>query len=413
MKTLIPLILLFFISYTLTGQTGDPDEPKSYPLFRVKKDSTNNPFTYYFKDKSAGNVSSWHWNFGDGTTSDKQYPRHEYSSPGIYQVCLSIQTMENGTIESDKICKKVRVAEKGYFNLGGHVFVNQMPIEKGSAYLYKFDNANNLYPVDTSGFDTLGYYYFYQKKEGRYIVKAQAPHNEEQYSSYMPSYYGDVSQWKEAEVIEFDTTMWEYDINMQRVSYSTSGDGKITGTIAYDSLSRQSLNKMAENIPIYLINDEGRQLCTYSNSEGKFEFNNLPLGNHLIHAEVTGLESVPLYRTIGENNNESNGINLYIKEEKVVANSPEAIESLEKDVSQLFPNPVNNRTRFRITTNKKQNITIEVYDQMGRLIKDKHTSIDNNPSTITLQVENYPPGTYNVKITSSRGKGIIRSFLKQ
>ena len=33
-----------------------------------------------FRDHSVGNISSWHWDFGDGTSSSEQHPIHDYSS---------------------------------------------------------------------------------------------------------------------------------------------------------------------------------------------------------------------------------------------------------------------------------------------------------------------------------------------
>ncbi len=35
--------------------------------------------TVCFQDKSYGNITSWHWDFGDGTTSDEQNPIHTYA----------------------------------------------------------------------------------------------------------------------------------------------------------------------------------------------------------------------------------------------------------------------------------------------------------------------------------------------
>lgn len=43
-----------------------------------------------FKDESEGNPTSWHWDFGDGTTSDEQHPIHTYKNPGAYVVVLDI-----------------------------------------------------------------------------------------------------------------------------------------------------------------------------------------------------------------------------------------------------------------------------------------------------------------------------------
>lgn len=46
--------------------------------------STNVQFT----DFSTGNVISWHWNFGDGNTSNLQNPTHTYNQAGTYTVML-------------------------------------------------------------------------------------------------------------------------------------------------------------------------------------------------------------------------------------------------------------------------------------------------------------------------------------
>ncbi|MDB6082141.1 MAG: domain containing protein, partial [Gammaproteobacteria bacterium] len=43
-----------------------------------------------FKDQSAGEITSWHWDFGDGTSSSEQHPIHPYDKPGSYVVVLDI-----------------------------------------------------------------------------------------------------------------------------------------------------------------------------------------------------------------------------------------------------------------------------------------------------------------------------------
>ena len=42
-----------------------------------------------FRDRSFGTIDSWHWNFGDGTTSTEQHPLHHYSKAGEFVVTLS------------------------------------------------------------------------------------------------------------------------------------------------------------------------------------------------------------------------------------------------------------------------------------------------------------------------------------
>jgi hypothetical protein len=44
-----------------------------------------------FKDLSAGQVTSWKWTFGDGTTSTEQYPVHQYKRAGNFNVILDVE----------------------------------------------------------------------------------------------------------------------------------------------------------------------------------------------------------------------------------------------------------------------------------------------------------------------------------
>lgn len=44
-----------------------------------------------FIDESHGKVNTWHWDFGDGTTSTEQYPYHQYKDAGKYVVILDIE----------------------------------------------------------------------------------------------------------------------------------------------------------------------------------------------------------------------------------------------------------------------------------------------------------------------------------
>ncbi|TDH28722.1 PKD domain-containing protein [Segetibacter sp. 3557_3] len=44
-----------------------------------------------FKDESRGEIKKWHWDFGDGTSSNEQNPVHKYTKPGKYIVVLDVE----------------------------------------------------------------------------------------------------------------------------------------------------------------------------------------------------------------------------------------------------------------------------------------------------------------------------------
>jgi hypothetical protein len=54
-----------------------------------------------FKDLSAGEIKSWHWDFGDGETSAEQNPIHAYPKPGQYVVALDVE----GTAGKSRLSK--------------------------------------------------------------------------------------------------------------------------------------------------------------------------------------------------------------------------------------------------------------------------------------------------------------------
>jgi hypothetical protein len=47
------------------------------------------PLTVNFTDHSCGTITSWQWNFGDGSNSTEQNPSHTYSKPGTHTVSLT------------------------------------------------------------------------------------------------------------------------------------------------------------------------------------------------------------------------------------------------------------------------------------------------------------------------------------
>jgi len=50
------------------------------------------PLAVSFADLSTGNPTVWSWDFGDGSASTDQNPSHIYTSPGIYDVSLTVSS---------------------------------------------------------------------------------------------------------------------------------------------------------------------------------------------------------------------------------------------------------------------------------------------------------------------------------
>ncbi len=119
----------------------------------------DNPLKVLFRDLSIGNsIKAWEWDFGDGTTSEIQDPEHTYELPGLYRVTLTVSSLppEFEVFRKSTITKQVQVGLTEFAHLGGHVFAEYFPIDFGLAYLYAYDENDQLVPVDTTEIDTLG-----------------------------------------------------------------------------------------------------------------------------------------------------------------------------------------------------------------------------------------------------------------
>lgn len=44
-----------------------------------------------FEDRSAGEITRWHWDFGDGASSAERHPVHRYAKPGEFVVVLDVE----------------------------------------------------------------------------------------------------------------------------------------------------------------------------------------------------------------------------------------------------------------------------------------------------------------------------------
>lgn len=66
---------------------------------------TSNELTLSFNNLSSNAATSWHWNFGDGTSSTLHHPTHTFAMAGTYTICLTATSW----CGSDSVCQVVTV----------------------------------------------------------------------------------------------------------------------------------------------------------------------------------------------------------------------------------------------------------------------------------------------------------------
>lgn len=79
-----------FDTYCNSITIGNPMGGTCSAYFNLVQDSTNLYNYTAYSYASSGMLYSYFWDFGDGTTSNLQYPSHTYSGSGPYVLCLTI-----------------------------------------------------------------------------------------------------------------------------------------------------------------------------------------------------------------------------------------------------------------------------------------------------------------------------------
>lgn len=101
-------------------------------FWRSEQDSSSAPTAMAFTDISYFQPTSWHWDFGDGTSTTEQSPAHLYPSPGIFEVCL---TACNAAGICDTLCRNIEIKVLGTSNPTEAVPFDLYP-NPANAYLY-------------------------------------------------------------------------------------------------------------------------------------------------------------------------------------------------------------------------------------------------------------------------------------
>ncbi len=91
-------------------------------LFTADARNVTTRTSVQFTDMSSGSVTSWLWDFGDGTTSTEQNPAHRFRTAGTYTVSLTVRSSSNtdtmtntGYVQSVKSAY-TSIADNAYHN---------------------------------------------------------------------------------------------------------------------------------------------------------------------------------------------------------------------------------------------------------------------------------------------------------
>lgn len=353
---------------------------------------------FQFQDLSTGDIIQWQWDFGDGTGSAEQNPIHYFAQPGLYSTCLTI----SGNNCTSVYCQEIIISDTVYQQIYGQLFAGNFPLQHGLVMIYSV-NPNGVYSVlnEVSQVDSNGIYYFTLVPQGNFVVQA-IPYDS---SAYLPTYYGDVTNWSDCPQIAVGSPQNPYNIHLLPVpaGIELSGPGSLTGQIMNLGNDRSP----ADNTMIFLMSENLVNIgFSRVNSENSFSFPSLDYGTYFIRAELAGVVSDVMKFEI----------TLEMPDVEVVLNysgngiyGTEEINPVENII--IYPNPATELIHISVLINGGKKLTVSMISATGQLVYRDELVQADGWQEIAIPCHGFAPGLYYLHVFAEGHRGNAKKII--
>ena len=338
--------------------------------------------------------------------------------PGTYVMTFSkegynTETRDGITVAPDQVREvSLALTHSTSFILGGTTFAGVYQLDMGYVNAFKTID-DQVVDIFADLIDTLGYYKFISISTGNYRVKAEPAFGSEFEGEYLPTYYGDVVHWADAQVINLTQNVFNADIHLVAATLNNSnGPGKISGYIYHSGETKSGNSAVpAPEIPIFL-KQENNYAMAISNNEGYFEFKKLEYGTYAMFAELFGKNSEFRNITLSHSNVNSETNDLFIYAADILYSIGENLPQGVKSVGSPYPNPALNQATISLNLLQPLTMRFEIFDALGQSVSVSDHSLGMGNHEVVIPLSQLRNGIYWLQIRDESGAGITRKLVK-
>jgi PKD repeat protein len=145
--------------------TATLSSPRPFAAYTQSAYSGPAPLTVQFINQSGGAINSYLWNFGDGTTSTEISPTKTYTTPGQYQVVLTVTGPGGSSAVSTLVSVRAAAAPVAAFAASTYSgrspltvqFINQTQTQGDTRFTWDFGDGNtSTLPNPSYTFNRIG-----------------------------------------------------------------------------------------------------------------------------------------------------------------------------------------------------------------------------------------------------------------
>lgn len=290
----------------------------------------------------------------------------------------------------------------------------------GSASLYLFDaltgSPDLVETVSIQSSPNGAWYDFGNVDNGDYLVKLTVDPNSPFFDDYLPTYYGDVLQWQDADIINIPYMGFQsFDITFIDGGVPP-GNGNIGGTVDDgEGLVGQNNDDRSGGLAgiSILLFDENEEPIGHAvtDESGNFNFEDLAWGTYKVWIEIVGQDQAWHWVTIGPDNPSVTNIVFEVTEEGVSVTT-----SIEEIISTMtfetFPNPVNDILNVSFEMMEREAINISLSSMTGQTVITQSQTFTNGKQNVQMNLSDLPQGVYILSISNNK-EAISKKVVKQ
>lgn len=441
---------IFTLDFTVQCNPSNPANCTAY--FYIIPDTISG-MDFYFYDQSnpaGGNITSWYWDFGDGSHCIMQNTFHTYSIPGWYNVCLTIATDSGCTATyCDSIYADTISLCHAYFQytaFGNTVSFNGYTNIQPATFSWCFgDGTGSTLQNPVHQFTGYGPYFVCLTIAGgngctdtycQYILFNSSPCN-----IYVTatSITNESSTGAADGAIDIDVIggtppyifNWSNGATTQNVSGLTAGYYDVTVTDsaacqtwatfevldASDSANWNYIDTLITNIADTCFNFQPANAYIYSYNIS----NNNTISITWIVFDITGTSYGFVTLTYSFNCQGYYLVLLSIDCFKGIYNFTDQIHignysgintmNISDENITVFPNPVADNLNISINLPKSDQITVNIFNTVGKVIYTEKANYEGGQKVLTINTASLTQGLYFVQLNYN-GQKLTHKFIK-
>jgi len=371
--------------------------------------TTGNTVAFASSMASGAAPYTYLWDLGDGNTSQVAHPTHIYSTSGSYIVCLTV----TDTIGCTSVyCDSVVVNNGGSFGyLSGMVIADSLFPAQAVVHLISYDSTTSSFTVTATDTTLQGNFTFSNIPSGHYLVRAALLTSDPNFSNYLPTYYTQTLYWTNATAVNVDPSIFQFIVvPLIQGTNSTGvavGQNFIGGTVG---LSIFKGGGAAPNVPVFILEQDMTAFdYTLTDSNGDYEFQDLPNGVYYIYVEEIGLLSTPIQVTVNNGTTSIDDVDFEMGNYYVTFTDTDEILSIEQ--LSVFPNPVQSQLNVQLTLTQSMDVNITVMNVTGQVIRQNQYQMINGQNDVVIPTSDLPSGVYMLRLETNDGV-VTEKFVK-